>query len=103
MKASWISGGIIFVLLVIAVFQTEFKVQKLRAELKKIERSMVTDQENIAILEAEWTYLNQAQRLKELSAQYLSLRPTQASQIRPIESIPMREIKSGPVLEGSGA
>lgn len=60
------------------LFYTSQRVQKARGELAKIEREISSEKTRLDVLEGEWSYLNNPQRLEELSAKLLDLRPPSA-------------------------
>lgn len=70
------------------------QLQSLKAEIAK-------ENEAIRVLKAEWTYLNQPDRLQDLSRRHLALAPTGASQIVVLTSLPVRDGVAGapPVVE----
>lgn len=55
-----------------------------------LRRQIVQEQEAIRVLRAEWSYLNQPDRLQELSSKYLDLQPATAQQVGSFDSIPFR-------------
>ncbi len=89
-KPTSIIGLILFGVLVYAVFHVEHRVEMLRGELIAINGSVKQDKEAIHVLDAEWSYLNQPQRLEQMSEQYLSLSQLEGGQIRSINDIPLR-------------
>lgn len=68
------------------------RIQSLRAQI-------ASERERISLLQAEWTYLNQPDRIQDLSTRHLELERIKAAQIGTIESLPMRPIDIDP-LEG---
>lgn len=73
----------IFILLITAfcLFQIKFYVQNLRHDITELNLQIKKEQDAIYMLRAEWTYLNQPDRLKNLVNKYLSLAPVKISQI----------------------
>ncbi len=65
-----------------------------------LKKQIAHEQETIRVLRAEWSYLNQPDRLQELSEKYLDLQPAIARQIGTFESIPQ---KPAPNLSASPA
>lgn len=84
-----------------ALFQVKHKVQMLEEELAQLNRTILDEQEAIHVLKAEWSYLNQPERLQALNVKYLGLAPVSAAQVAAIEDLPMR-IRS-PSMEGGEA
>jgi hypothetical protein len=57
----------------VTLFYAKHRVQDLDEQLAQTNRAIVTDQESIHVLKAEWAYLNQPNRLERLSRRYLDL------------------------------
>jgi len=91
-KPAGLVGLVLLAVLAFAVFQVERKVQSLRSELEVINHQIVTDREAIHVLKAEWTYLNNPNRLRTMSDKFLKLEQSNASQYIDIEEIPARPI-----------
>ena len=51
-----------------ALFKVKHEVQILETELTQIHRAILTDQESIHVLNAEWSYLNRPRHLQKLNA-----------------------------------
>ena len=78
----WI--GLLLWTLVIAtagygMFQIKFEVQALEAELTALNTDIRNREEAIRVLRAEWSYLNEPNRLATLAARYLELTPVAAN------------------------
>lgn len=74
----------------VSMFLLKYKVQALEDELVAKQAQVVRDRAAIRVLEAEWTYLNDPERLRELSAQYLGFAPPAVTNIADISSLPMK-------------
>jgi hypothetical protein len=72
------------------VYQVKYEVQRLESKLVRLNRGIVSDQEMIQVLNAEWSHLNQPQQLEERSRRHLELEPMTGKQFTTIEQIPMR-------------
>ncbi len=88
-------GALVWLLLVVlagfATFKAKYAVQDLEDQLNRVRKQTIAEQQEIRVLNAEWTYLNQPERLAELNRRFLSLVPITAKQLqRSIEDIPMR-------------
>lgn len=87
-------GTLLWILLAVTVgfglFHVKYKVQTLEDDLKRLHAETTKEQEQLHVLRAEWSYLNQPSRLQELSARYLPLEPLDASQIGAFDQIPLR-------------
>lgn len=68
-------------IMTVALFYLKYEVTALEEELDVLNRAIVSDQGAIHVLRAEWSHLNEADRLKELADKYLDLQPTRPDQI----------------------
>ena len=85
---------ILFVLSVVAggvLFGIAFEVSTLEERLIVVNQQITDDREAIHVLRAEWSYLNQPERLEELSQRYLELRPLEGGQIANVAALPARQ------------
>lgn len=74
-----IAGGVLF--------HTSQRVTDGRTELDKIAQSLRKEDESLRVLQAEWSYLNQPDRLEKLAKKYLHLAPLKGSQFAKPEDI----------------
>jgi len=85
------------------LFHVKYKVQTLEDDLKRLNAETTKEQEQLHVLRAEWSYLNQPSRLRELSTRYLPLAPLQADQVGAISQIPFRpKPDDAPAEDGEG-
>jgi len=73
-----------------SVYQMKYEVQRLEDRLAKVNRQILSDQEAIQILKAEWSYLNQPAHLASLASRFLELEPVQPRQMVTLDGVPMR-------------
>ena len=74
-----------------ATFKVKYAVQDIEDALNKVRRHTVAEQQEIHILRAEWTSLNQPERLADLNRRLLSLAALAPKQLqRKIEDVPLR-------------
>jgi cell division protein FtsL len=66
---------------IFGLFQIKYKVQDLRKDLAELRLQLSQEKEEIHILGAEWTYLNQPDRIKRLATLYLKLEPMKIAQM----------------------
>jgi hypothetical protein len=59
------------------LLRTSQSVQKAEEKLDQLKISVQQEQDSIRLLDAEWAYLNNPERLEKLSRQYLDLMPPQ--------------------------
>ena len=79
-----------------------YKVKSQERELAEIKAEVAREGEAIRVLKAEWTYLNQPDRLQALARRHLALAPTAAAQITAPASLPLKpQSRTGvsPVVE----
>jgi hypothetical protein len=75
---------------VLGLFQIKFHVQDLSRDINEFNRQLKQENESLHILKAEWTYLNQPERLKHLVNKYLKLENLHLSQMYKMEdSLPL--------------
>src|SRR5438552_1875885 len=74
----------------ISLFHTSQKLHDSRAKIITLDRDIAQEQESLRVLQAEWSHLNEPDRLEKLSAQYLKLAPLKGSQFMKVEDIPLR-------------
>lgn len=94
-------GAVFWLVLVLVAgfttFKVKYAVQDTEDQLNRVRRQTVAEQQEIRVLTAEWTYLNQPDRLAELNRRFLSLSPISAKQLqRSITDIPMRASPAAP-------
>jgi len=88
-------GLVLTVAASIGLYQVKYQVQDMERNLATMKRQIVRDRGEMQVLDAEWSFLNQPERLQDLSRRYLALGPIRSSQMASIESLPPR---GAPVL-----
>ena len=94
-------------LLALVCFGLYHGVHRVKAQeqaLGKLKTELAQEAEAIRVLKAEWSYLNQPERLQALARRHLALAPTGASQIVVLASLPLRAPTSNgqaPVVEAA--
>src|SRR6266568_3954413 len=88
-------GTVFWVVVVLAAgfttFKVKYAVQDIEDELNRARKQTIAEQQETRVLTAEWTYLNQPERLAELNRRFLGLAAISAKQLqRNIEEIPLR-------------
>ena len=63
------------------LFQVKYAVVEIEDKLIVVTRQMKREQENIHILKAEWTHLNEPQRLQKLAEKFLDVVPANVQQM----------------------
>jgi hypothetical protein len=86
---------ILFALSIIAggtLFGVAFEVSALEDRLIVLNEEITRDRDSIHVLRAEWSYLNQPDRLEGLSRRYLDLQPIKGEQFSDIAALPVRPL-----------
>jgi hypothetical protein len=73
-----------------ALYKLKYKVQSLDRESLVLQRQILAEREAIRLLDADWAYLNQPDRLQVLTERHLTLGPIDPRQFAMIASIPAR-------------
>lgn len=84
----WMSLG---VLAAFGLYNVKYRVQELKSEVAATETQLREEKKNLHVLTAEWTYLNRPERLRQLSAKYLAIKPLRAGQLADLASIPAQK------------
>jgi len=94
--------GVVFWLVLVLVagfttFRVKYTVQDVEDQLYRVRKQTIAEQQEMRVLTAEWTYLNQPERLADLNQRFLSLVPITPQQLQTsIENIPMRAPEAAP-------
>lgn len=80
-KSSFIPGLIILAICAVFLFTIKYKVQILNKELNNINSQILTEKENIHVLQAEYAYLTSHKRIQKLADQHLNLQTPKPHQI----------------------
>ncbi len=73
----------------VGLYDIKYRAEIAERRVQTIEHQIASEQESIRVLRAEWSYLNQPERLQELARRYTKLEPLQASQIGTFADVPM--------------
>ena len=87
----------------VAMFLVKYKVQALEDEVVATREQVARDRSAIRVLEAEWTYLNDPERLRRLSAQHLSFGPPVPQNVTDLAGLPLRDAAPGLVSDDGTA
>ncbi len=91
MRAATILWAILAAAAGTSLFMLKYEVQSQEQRLSGLRKDIVETQENIHVLKAEWSYLNDPSRLREQAEHHLGLHPLKPSQIVTIASLPMND------------
>jgi len=99
------AGVALLVLICFELYNGVSRVKSQERELASLKAAIVSEQEAIRVLKAEWSYLNQPERLQTLAREHLPLTPTGASQIVVLASLPLKAASAPsdapPVIEAN--
>lgn len=74
------------------LFMLKYEVQSLEDQLTSLNRQIRSDRAAVHVLEAEWSYLNDPARLRELAERHLGLAPFAPGQVGTIAQLPLRPL-----------
>lgn len=63
------------------LFKVKYEVVEIEEKIKQTLRQMKRERETLHILKAEWSHLNEPQRLQKLAEKFLDIQPIKADQI----------------------
>jgi len=78
------STSIFFILALVGgfvLFKVKYEVVEIEQKLAEAEQQIAREKETIHILKAEWSHLNEPQRLQKLAEKYLDIAPMKTEQI----------------------
>ena len=81
------------------LYQLKDAVQRSEKTLAQLERELITSQESIHVLRAEWSYLNRPERLRELAGRHLALGPVVPDQVGDIAALPARPVDGAVIAD----
>ena len=90
MRRSTILWFLMATCLGMALFMVKYEVQRREEQLAALHRQILSSQEAIHVLQAEWSYLNRPDRLEALVHRHLDLVPMDNRQIGAVELLPVR-------------
>jgi cell division protein FtsL len=70
----------------VVLFSVKYRVQALEHELNQVHRAIVAEKRAIHVLGAEWSYLNDPERLRRLATTHLGLGPISPDQLVTLET-----------------
>jgi len=85
-----ILAALVLAMLGTTLYQVKTGIDERQAELRRLEAHIATTQRDIAVLEAEWAFLSRPERVMNLSASLLDMKPISQDRILPLDAIPMR-------------
>ncbi len=80
-----VSGGVGY-----AVYTLKYEVQRLERRLNEVNRQILSDEEAMHVLKAEWSFLNRPDRVDDAARRILALEPLKPQQFGTVAGLPMR-------------
>lgn len=80
----------------IGLFLLKYEVRSLEGHLAQVNRDIRGHQEAIHVLKAEWSYLNDPERLRDLNDRHLAMKPFRGDQLASIADLPMAPLPAEP-------
>ena len=71
----------------VALFSIKYKVQDLEQELAFLNKSIYQERQSIHVLKAEWSFLNNPERLGGLARRHLNMVPVKPSQLATLKEV----------------
>lgn len=95
-RAATLLWAVLAVIAGTGLFMLKYEVQGREHQLTKLRKEIVNTQESIHVLKAEWSYLNDPQRLREQAERHLGMHPLKPTQIGSIDALPMAQPAPAP-------
>jgi cell division protein FtsL len=80
------------VLVGIVLFHVKYQVMALEEDLARLNTATLREQNQIHVLEAEWSYLNSPSKLEEPAERLLHLQPSTSQQFTTVAELPLRPV-----------
>ena len=90
MRPSVIAGLVLLAVMVTGLFELKYEVRALYQERAALHSGIADEEETLRVLQAEWSFLNQPDRIQKFARRYLALDTPIAAQIGGIDRIPFR-------------
>ena len=71
----------------VALFFLKYEVADLEQELDVLNKAIMTDQETIHVLNAEWSHLNDIARIKDLATRYLGMTSSEPNKLKSVNDL----------------
>lgn len=89
-RLSNITLVLFFVLCAFGLYPVKYRVQDIKDRNAAMQQNLESEQINLQLLQAEWAYLNRAERLQQLANKHLAVEPMQSIQIKGWNDLPMK-------------
>ena len=102
MRRTSIFSVFVAAIMSVALFYLKYEVTNLEGQLNKLNHSIISDREAVHVLKAEWSHLNDLDRLKDLAIRRLKLQETDPRQIKEAKDLSHVQVVNDPDLEVIG-
>ena len=85
----------LFAAMATGMFVIKNRVIALENDLERINAKIREDQNALHVLKAEWTYLNDPARIRNLSENHIHMKPLRGEQIISFSAIPFKTDRTG--------
>ena len=92
MKPLYIGAFVVTVMLTYGLYTMKHEVQRLESKLQSLHRQLASEREAARILRAEWSFLNNPERIEKLTARHLDLTPVSVHRISAMARLPFKEV-----------
>jgi len=86
----------LFSVMSIGLLVLKSEVHQMEEELTQLHASIKSDRKTIRVLKAEWSHLNDPNRIRRLANTYLDLKPVAATQIASLAALPYSATETSP-------
>jgi cell division protein FtsL len=90
MRTLTLFGIVTLILVCFGLYKGVYSAKAHERALQQLNADIAKEAESLRVLKAEWSYLNQPERLQALARKHLSLAPTDPNQIVVMASLPVR-------------
>ncbi|NQV47486.1 MAG: hypothetical protein HQ504_06855 [Rhodospirillaceae bacterium] len=73
----------------VALFSVKYQVQDLEQELIGLNDSIILERQAVHVLKAEWSHLNNSERLERLATRYLGMTQITPEQLSTFDDLPI--------------
>jgi len=89
MRAATLLWALLATIAGTGLFLLKYQVQAEERHLRELRKDIAGTEQSIHVLKAEWSYLNDPLRLRELAERHLAMHPMRANQMVTIDTVPM--------------
>lgn len=102
-RAATLVWAVLAIAVGVGLFMLKYEVQGLEDELARLNREIRSDRAAVHVLQAEWSYMNDPARLRDLASRHLGMAPLAPDQVSTVAQLPLRpapepEAEAAPAL-----